>query len=385
MQIINRIIRRRRSREAGYSLAEMLISMGIMTVVMGATAAALTTRRRKCATRAVLMTGVNNSLRTGMDLMIRDMLQIGSGLPPGHVILIPSGTGAVQMNIPGPPGTAFVTPVGDLDWAAVIPGNGLGPTINGVATDTITMLMADNNFVDMPLTGLTNTTSTIAATQPGDRSRPSTFRPASNRLLAGQLLMLEKGSHDDAGADHDDQLHEPAGDVRQRRFAEAEPDGGGGRQRRRPPRGGAARYACGNGTIPTTATRVRMISYYLDNYGVRTIRGWSAGSTTAIRPRSTTSYGTAVAIDIENLQFTYDLVDGVNNPSNVSVRHRRLHGERRVQPECRARRRRFARSTSCSWARSANPLPGKTSVFRNMLTSQVSLRGMAFVDEYLAP
>ena len=35
--------------------------------------------------------------------------------------------------------------------------------------------------------------------------------------------------------------------------------------------------------------------------------------------------------------------------------------------------------------RSTNPLPGKTTVFRNMLTSQVSLRGMAFVDEYLAP
>ncbi len=35
--------------------------------------------------------------------------------------------------------------------------------------------------------------------------------------------------------------------------------------------------------------------------------------------------------------------------------------------------------------RSPNPLPGKSTVYRNTLQSQVSLRGMAFVDEYLAP
>ena len=61
----------------------MLVSMGVMTVVMGATAASLESGVRRCNNAAMLMTGVNNSLRTGMDLMIRDMLQIGSGLPTG--------------------------------------------------------------------------------------------------------------------------------------------------------------------------------------------------------------------------------------------------------------------------------------------------------------
>ena len=27
---------------------------------------------------------MNNALRAGMDLIIRDLLQVGSGLPPGH-------------------------------------------------------------------------------------------------------------------------------------------------------------------------------------------------------------------------------------------------------------------------------------------------------------
>ena len=140
-----------------------------------------------------MMTGVNNSLRTGMDLMIRDMLQIGSGLPPGHVVLIPSGTGSVVMNIPGPPTTTLTTPTGDLDWAAVIPGNGLGPSINGVATDTITMLMADNNFVDMPLTAITNTSIDIKATNPSSGAAIN-IQTGVDRLQNGQLLMLEKGS-----------------------------------------------------------------------------------------------------------------------------------------------------------------------------------------------
>jgi hypothetical protein len=172
------------NRQAGYSLAEMMVAMGMMTVVMGATAAALNSASRM-RDSAALMTGVNNSLRTGMDLMIRDMLQIGSGLPPGHVILIPSGSGSVPMNVPGPPGTSFTTPTGDLDWAAVIPGDGLGPTINGVATDTITMLMADNNFVDMPLTAFTDTTIDVRATHPGS-GQAINIQTGVDRLQKGQ-------------------------------------------------------------------------------------------------------------------------------------------------------------------------------------------------------
>ena len=227
--------------EAGYSLGEMLISMGIMTAVMGATATVMNQAMR-ASESAVMVSGLNNSLRTGMDLMIRDMLQVGSGLPTGHVVLIPSGTNAQRMNIPGPPGTAFQTVVGDLDWAAVVPGNGLGPTINGVATDVITVLMADNNFIDMPLTAITNTTIDVRATNPAT-GQAINIQTGVDRVLAGQLLMLEKGSDHDAGANHQRRLLEPAHHVRQRRLVEAESDGGSGRQRRCAPRCGAAGHA----------------------------------------------------------------------------------------------------------------------------------------------
>ena len=294
MKIFKRIIRAA-NREAGFSLAEMLVSMGIMTVVMGATAAALSSAS-KMRDAAVSMTGVNNSLRTGMDLMLRDMLQIGSGLPPGHVILIPSGVGSVRMNIPGPPGTAFLTPIGDLDWGAVIPGNGLGPTINGVATDTLTMLMADNNFVDMPLTAITDTSIVVRATHPPGTGAAINIQTGVDRLQKGQLLMLEKGSNTTmvqitnidfttrrvTFANNDslklNQTAATAGNVVALRAA-APPD------------------TLTGGSIPTSATRVRMISYYLDttvSAHPRLVRRVNNGHETTFNNAS----GTAVAIDM---------------------------------------------------------------------------------------
>jgi prepilin-type N-terminal cleavage/methylation domain-containing protein len=367
-------------RQAGYTLMEMMIAVGIMTAVMGATATALS-QVSKMRDTAALMTGVNNSLRTGMDLMIRDMLQIGSGLPPGHVILIPSGTGAVPMNIPGPPGSAFTTPTGDLDWAAVIPGNSLGPTINGVPTDTIAMLMADNTFVDMPLTAITNTSIVVAATHPGT-GQAINIQSGPDRLLAGQLLMLEKGSNTTL-------VQITTVDYANRRATFANGDSlklnqTGALAGNVPAlRAAAPTDTLSNGVIPTTATRMRMISYYLDTTvsgHPRLVRRVNNGHPTTFN----NTLGTAVAIDVENLQFTYDLVDGVNNPSNVQF----VSGDYTASGACNPNpcsQAQIRKINIVFMARSPNPLPGSTFVFRNTLTTQVSLRGMAFVDEYLSP
>ncbi len=379
MKIFHRLIRAA-NREAGFSMAEMLVSMGIMTAVMGATATALN-QASKIRDAAVMMTGVNNSLRTGMDLMIRDMLQIGSGLPPGHVILIPSGVGAVQMNIPGPPGTSFLTPVGDLDWAAVIPGEGMGPTINGTATDTITILMADNNFVDMPLTAITNTTIDVRATHPGT-GQAINIQTGVDRLQTGQLLMLEKGSTTTL-------VQITTLDYPNRRVTFANGDslklnqtgaasGNVVKLRATPPTDTLT-----NGSIPTTATRVRMISYYLDttvSAHPRLVRRVNNGHPTVLN----NALGTAVAMDIENLQFTYDLLDGLSNPSNVRFVNADYTTSGACTPNACSQVQ-IRKINVVIMGRSTNALQGSSKVYRNMLTSQVSLRGMAFVDEYLAP
>jgi hypothetical protein len=126
-----------------------------------------------------------------------------------------------------------------------------------------------------------------------------------------------------------------------------------------------------------------MISYYLDTsvpLHPRLSRRINNGHPTTFN----NIYGTAVALDIENLQFTYDLVDGVNNPSNVAfvTADYTASGACNPNPCSQVQIRKV---NVMMMGRSPNPLPGKSTVFRNTLQSQVSLRGMAFVDEYLAP
>ena len=71
-----------------------------------------------------------------MDLMIRDLLQVGSGLPPGALHPDPLGAGE-RINMPGPPGTTRLSTVGDIDINAVNPGAQLGPLVNQIAGDRV--------------------------------------------------------------------------------------------------------------------------------------------------------------------------------------------------------------------------------------------------------
>jgi hypothetical protein len=113
---------------------------------------------------------------------------------------------------------------------------------------------------------------------------------------------------------------------------------------------------------PTTATRVWMISYYLDNVTdpqhVRLVR------------RVNFNAGQPVGETLENLQFTYNFVDGSTNPSNQST---------------------VPAGFSENQIRSVNVFLGARSNYsdsmqnryiRSNLTTQVSLRSMAFRNRY---
>ena len=67
-----------------------------------------------------------------------------------------------------------------------------------------------------------------------------------------------------------------------------------------------------NGLINTIATRIRLITYYLDvttdPRRPRLIRRMNNGHPTNFD----NALGTVVAFDVENLQISYDLTDGVN-------------------------------------------------------------------------
>ena len=91
--------------------------------------------------------------------------------------------------------------------------------------------------------------------------------------------------------------------------------------------------------------------------------------------------GTAVAFDIKNLQFAYDISNGTNNPGNVDMSSADMAGGGACSPSpCGPTQVRKVNVQVVG--RSMNRLPPANQYFENSLKSQVSLRGMAFVDKY---
>jgi hypothetical protein len=120
------------------------------------------------------------------------------------------------------------------------------------------------------------------------------------------------------------------------------------------------------GWPPTTATRVWMITYYLDDVTnpnlprlVRQINNFP---------------GRPVALVLDNMQISYDIVDGVTNPANLPTIPTALFP-----------------GTSPNQARKVNLfLAGRSSAryartgqfLRNNLSTQISLRSLSFVSRY---
>ena len=113
---------------------------------------------------------------------------------------------------------------------------------------------------------------------------------------------------------------------------------------------------------PTTATRLNMVSYYIDN------------TTDATLPRLIRQVGNgprrAIAMGVENLQFTYDLVDGTTNPSNVET------------PPAANSPNQVRKANLYIAARSLDISLPTHQFVRNSMAVGVGLRSLSFVDRY---
>jgi prepilin-type N-terminal cleavage/methylation domain-containing protein len=379
--------------DAGFSLAELLVAMLIVLVVMGATMTSLSSAFRHVE-NARGMIDVNNNLRIGADLMVRDFIQVGQGLPTGRVIQVPNGTGALRFQRPHPQGsTCTQFDAGITTLPAVIVGPGCGPAIGGVATDLVTTLAVDSMLDSVPVYSSDmlgghwarialppqcsagtppNCTTFVAGTYTGgiDVSTGS-----GDDISVGDLMMFTKGS---ASA----LVYVTAVDGSQTfTFASGDPMNlnqfGGSLN------GTAddleATTPTGNNTA--MVSRVRMISYYLDNTidptTPRLIRHMNWGDNgLAVNQR-----GMTVAFAIDNLQFSYDLVDGVTNPANVKMTSADRAGTGRCSPSACSPSQ--IRKVNLYLAgRSAQRFSATGRFFRNALETQVALRSLALVDRY---
>ena len=388
-------------KNAGFTLVELMISMGVTLVLLGAAVAAFRSAQQ---TNEMVTLGADlgENLRAGMNMMQLDIQQAGTGIPTGGIPIpftSPCGT-TLPINRPKLGGTTTFpypgAPTCESAIPAVEPGSELGPAITAPdaisgtpanpnsITDEITVLYADNSVgldskpVNQPPTAgppanagcpngsmkyagttltvtfdvncvnLTNTTgSSLITINPGDLiafQNPNGVALLWVTTVSGQTLTFQQGDPFDLNGRTDN-----AGTIRELEI------------------GGAS---CGGGAScfpPTLATRVWMISYYLDNI--------TAPPYTRLIRQVNMNPPTPVGETLENLQFSYNYVDGVTNPAN--------------QPSVPAGQNEAnIRSVNVYLAaRASQPVQvGNNMIYaRSNLMSQVCLRSLAYVNGYTGP
>lgn len=330
------------SDQRGFSLPELLIALLITLVVMGGAMVAF--KDAVGLSRASQgRIDLNDNVRVAMDLMIRDFISVGDGLPNGKILPVPNGLGVQPINRPGPSLGTFAT--GTADLSAVIPGFQLAPSINGVRGDVVTILSADATFEDQDAAMQTD-------------GRLATFVNAvtgiPDPLRDGDLLMLTVNGQGTAlqmvtGFDSNTVVHFDDGDP----MRINQPDA---------PNGGLT-LLDPDTTLPSfvvDATRVRMITYWVEQ-DTATGRLQMMRQINMRTPQRVASW-------IDGLNFTYDLVDGITNPTEQQ------------NPTIPTQIRKINIFLS---ARSENRRGTNGDFQRTTMTTQVSLRSLALVDRYL--
>jgi len=326
-------------------MMEVLIASAVAMVALAATMGSLNDAFG-LNEKTVLMADLGQNLRAGFNFLVRDFINAGWGIPTGG-IPIPSGAGAAPVVRPSPPGKNYDFGTA-LTLAAVNTGAALGPVGNGQPTDMVNILFADNL---LPL----NQKPLDSITSDGSRIKVNASTPVSgvkNSIQAGDLIAFSNALGNTlqyvtsvAGQ----YIYFQSGDPLNLNQPYA-------------PQGSIMHLQSGGVYPPTTATRVWLITYYLDTTTdpemPRLIR------------RVNNRNGDPVALVLENLQLSYDLVDGVNNPTNVKTP---------VAPNSPNQIRKVNLLLS---ARSSARMRNNRQYLRNSLTTQVSLRSLAFIDRY---
>jgi type II secretory pathway pseudopilin PulG len=144
-------------RQAGFTLLEMMVSIGITVGVVTLAVGALL--QAQTASQIVgYEANTQENLRAAMHFIVRDLTQAGEGIPQGG-LSVPSNGTTSTINRPGTAGTFQFNGTGMLALPPVIAGSGIGqlattvnPATNAVVTgnntDVVNILYADNVLVD---------------------------------------------------------------------------------------------------------------------------------------------------------------------------------------------------------------------------------------------
>jgi type II secretory pathway pseudopilin PulG len=368
-------------KKTGFTLIELLVAMAVTMVVLAAAVMAFRDST-KANSNITQKSDMSDNMRAGLNLIVQDLIQTGTGIPTGG-IPIPNTVNAAGCNVGRPvnrpptvlnltfQGPNAVTPGCNVILPAIEPGPDLGPVITspdgtrGPNTDIINVMYADNTLQALsqkPINGAACPAGTINATgssiifdancvtigaagipvNPGDlimifNLNGTCLQTVSS--VAGQTLTFNPG---DAFNLNGRTATETAGTIKQLQNLT----------------GGVA-----NGTYPpTSATRVWMITYYLN----------AAADANHPMLMREVNFNTPepVAETLENLQFAFNLADGtspapVNQPGAPA-------GDNENQ----------IRSVNVYMGARSAARASDTKYVRTSLSTQVALRSMAYFNTY---
>jgi prepilin-type N-terminal cleavage/methylation domain-containing protein len=382
-------------KTAGFTLVELMIAMAVTMVLLYAAVVAF---RDASQTNQIVTqnSDMADNLRNGLNMIQTDLQQAGSGIPFGGIPLpytsnnsttAPCGT-TPPINRPILGGTTTF-PSCHSTLPGVEPGSNLGPlvtapdaTASTINTDEVTVVYADNLGLDArpinaqattspsnpgcPNGSLTLSGSTLTAVFDGTTLNSSggyncvNFLKNGITINVGDLIMFSNSLGEALLA-----VTSVSGQTLT--FASGDPFALNGRTEAGGTINQLQASGCGgkNACFPnTTATRVWMVSYYLDNVTsppyIRLIR--QVGLQTA----------TPVGETLENLQFTFNFVDGNTNPTN-----------QQTVPTGDSESQIMSVNVYLAARSSYKIHVGNNYLYsRDNLTTQVSLRSMAYHNQY---
>lgn len=304
-------------KDDGFSLLEVLLATFLTMMVLMVSMQAFTSALD--ANNAVdLMAGTNQNLQVAGELLTDDLVKAGQEITPGGIGL-PAGTGATRINRPGAPGLLFPNvPV----LYAVTPGEGLGPRISPpnpdapeseIRTDIITVVYGDRTLPELSMSHKEGTSPTMVTVtevnatgsemtvyyDPDGDSENETgtqinTTPA-NRVSVGDVFLISAGGNSS--------LQEVTAVDGQRLIFTP---GGGVMNLNQPGAATGGILSLRTGPIanpwpPTTAQRINIVTYYVDN---------SNRDLPILMRQVSGRAPVPVALGMENLQFIYSLLTG---------------------------------------------------------------------------
>jgi prepilin-type N-terminal cleavage/methylation domain-containing protein len=384
-------------REKGFSLIELLVAMAILLVVT-AVATGVIIQAQHVNEAVALEANMQEDLRAGMHFIVRDLNQAGEGIPAAGISIPNTAGGVSNINRPGTPAlsifqTQGAAPLTYTTLPPVIPGSGLGSVVTtqnpvtkailtgGFNTDIITVLYADNTLVSSvgganpPLLTATPVNQPVGppvclGTINADGSSvvldPACFQMpgAPTPISVGNLIMFR--NINGTALEYVTSVAGPAIG-----FVAGDP-------------AGLNQTGLPNGTVttinaaavPTTITRVWMVTYYLDVATIpsrpelmRQVNYPNFPAGNAANPPQ------AVGEVIENLGFSYDVINSLdpagtyaNGPGNAPTA---------IAPDTAFS---FRAVNVYLGGRSEYPWTGTTTpqFLRNSLSTQVSIRSLSF-------